>query len=205
MAEAYGFLTGRPGVCMSTLGPGSSNLVNAVANAYLDRVPMIALSGQIERKRAQTFTHQVLDHNRLFSSVSKWTTELAPDTVAGVMRRALRTAVAERPGPVHITTHADVVGEVAKDAAVALPPLSAVSAGLQAFGRDADVAKRLTRREEARAPRRHRRAARGRASGACDARREAPGCRWWSHRWQRASSPRTTRITPARSTWRAMR
>ena len=50
MAEAYGFLTGRPGVCMSTLGPGSSNLVNAVANAYLDRVPMIALSGQIERK-----------------------------------------------------------------------------------------------------------------------------------------------------------
>jgi acetolactate synthase I/II/III large subunit len=143
MAEAYGFLTGRPGVCMSTLGPGSSNLVNAVANAYLDRVPMIALSGQIERKRAQTFTHQVLDHNRLFSSVSKWTTELAADTVAGVMRRALRTAVAERPGPVHITTHADVVGEAAQDAAIALPPLSAVSAGLQAFGRDADVAKRL--------------------------------------------------------------
>src|SRR5512132_23845 len=51
MAEAYGFLTGRPGVCMSTLGPGSSNLVNAVANAFLDRVPMIAISGQIERKR----------------------------------------------------------------------------------------------------------------------------------------------------------
>jgi len=94
MAEAYGFLTGRPGVCMSTLGPGSSNLVNAVANAYLDRVPMIALSGQIERKRAQTFTHQVLDHNRLFSPVSKWTTEIAPDTVGAIMRRALRTAMA---------------------------------------------------------------------------------------------------------------
>jgi acetolactate synthase-1/2/3 large subunit len=138
MAEAYGFLTGRPGVCMSTLGPGSSNLVNAVANAYLDRVPMIALSGQIERKRAQTFTHQVLDHNRLFSPVSKWTTEIAPDTVAGVMRRALRTAMAERPGPVHITTHADVVGAEAKDDAVALPPLA-----VKGFGEDGGVAARL--------------------------------------------------------------
>ena len=44
MAEAYGFLTGRPGVCMSTLGPGSSNLVNTITNAWLDRVPMIAIS-----------------------------------------------------------------------------------------------------------------------------------------------------------------
>jgi acetolactate synthase I/II/III large subunit len=138
MAEAYGFLTGRPGVCMSTLGPGSSNLVNAVANAFLDRVPMIAISGQIERRREQTFTHQVLDHNRLFAPVSKWTAQVAPDTVAGVMRRALRTAVAERPGPVHITTHADVVGAEAKDDAVSLPPLEAL-----AFGGDGGVARRL--------------------------------------------------------------
>jgi acetolactate synthase-1/2/3 large subunit len=138
MAEAYGFLTGRPGVCMSTLGPGSSNLVNAVANAFLDRVPMIAISGQIERKREQTFTHQVLDHNRLFSPVSKWTTHVAADTVGGVMRRALRTAVAERPGPVHITTHADVIGAEAMDDAVALPPLAAST-----FGGDAGIAARL--------------------------------------------------------------
>ncbi|MDH3320440.1 MAG: thiamine pyrophosphate-binding protein [Betaproteobacteria bacterium] len=138
MAEAYGFLTGRPGVCMSTLGPGSSNLVNAVANAFLDRVPMIALSGQIERRREQTFTHQVLDHNRLFSPVSKWTAHVAPDTVAGVMRRALRTAVAERPGPVHITTHADVVGAEAKDDAVSLPPLETL-----AFGGEGGIARRL--------------------------------------------------------------
>jgi acetolactate synthase-1/2/3 large subunit len=143
MAEAYGFLTGRPGVCMSTLGPGSSNLVNAVANAYLDRVPMIALSGQIERKRAQTFTHQVLDHNRLFSPVSKWTTEIAPDTVGAIMRRALRTAMAERPGPVHITTHADVVGAQATDDAVTLPPLRAKPSSVQVFGSESDLVKRL--------------------------------------------------------------
>lgn len=57
MAEAYGMLTGRPGVALSTLGPGSTNLVNAVANAHLDRTPMIAISGQIDTLRMPTFTH----------------------------------------------------------------------------------------------------------------------------------------------------
>jgi len=152
MAEAYGYLTGRPGVCMSTLGPGSSNLVNAVANARLDRVPMLAISGQIERKREQTFTHQVLDHALLFSPVSKWATHVAPDTVAGVMRRALRTALAERPGPVHITTHADVVGAAASDDRVLLPPLHAVAAPLQVFAPEAQAADLPRRLRGARRP-----------------------------------------------------
>jgi acetolactate synthase-1/2/3 large subunit len=152
MAEAYGFLTGRPGVCMSTLGPGSSNLVNAVANAWLDRVPMIAISGQIERKREQTFTHQVLDHNRLFSPVSKWTTQVAPDTVGAVMRKALRTAMAERPGPVHITTHADVVGMQATDDGIVLPPLSVASGSLQVFARNAESFDLPERLRKARRP-----------------------------------------------------
>ena len=152
MAEAYGFLTGRPGVCMSTLGPGSSNLVNAVANARLDRVPMLAISGQIERRREQTFTHQVLDHALLFSPVSKWATQVAPDTVAGVMRRALRTALAERPGPVHITTHADVVGAAASDDRVLLPPLRAAEAPLQVFASEAQAADLPRRLRSARRP-----------------------------------------------------
>ncbi len=125
MAEAYGQLTGRPGVCLSTLGPGSTNLVNAVANAYLDRVPMLAISGQIERKREPYFTHQVVDHNRLFSPISKWTVAVQPDTVATIMRKALRIAVAERPGPVHLTTAGDVVGAEASDHEIKLPPMRA--------------------------------------------------------------------------------
>ena len=123
MAEAYGQLTGRPGVCLSTLGPGSTNLVNAVANAYLDRVPMLAISGQIERKREPYFTHQVVDHNRLFSPISKWTTAVQPNTVATIMRKALRIATAERPGPVHLTTASDVVGAEATDDEIRLPPM----------------------------------------------------------------------------------
>ena len=132
MACAYGQLTGRPGVCVSTLGPGSTNLVNAVASAWLDRVPMIAISGQIEGKRESTFTHQVIDHGTLFKPISKWATAVQPNTVATIMRRALRTAMAERPGPVHLTTAADVVGAPATDAEIRLPPLAA-RRGMQVF------------------------------------------------------------------------
>lgn len=145
MAEAYGQLTGRPGVCLSTLGPGSTNLVNAVANAYLDRVPMLAISGQIERKREPYFTHQVVDHNRLFAPISKWTVAVQPDTVATIMRKALRIALAERPGPVHLTTAGDVVGAQASDCEIRLPPMRATRTA-QMFatdGAEVDPVKRL--------------------------------------------------------------
>jgi acetolactate synthase-1/2/3 large subunit len=145
MAEAYGQLTGRPGVCLSTLGPGSTNLVNAVANAYLDRVPMLAISGQIESKREPYFTHQVVDHNRLFSPISKWTTVVQPNTVATIMRKALRIATAERPGPVHLTTAADVVGAEATDNELRLPPMRATRTPqmFSAGAAEADPVKRL--------------------------------------------------------------
>jgi len=129
MAEAYGALTGKPGVCLSTLGPGSSNLVNGVATALLDRVPMLAISGQIAAPREALFTHQILDHGRLFGPISKWATTVRADNVAGIMRRAVRTAVAERPGPVHLTTPADVVGAGAGTPAIALPPRHTHGAG----------------------------------------------------------------------------
>jgi len=151
MAEAYGQLTGRPGVCLSTLGPGSTNLVNAVAGAYLDRVPMLAISGQIERKREPYFTHQVVDHNRLFSPISKWVTALQPDTVATVMRKALRIACAERPGPVHITTAGDVVGAEATDREIGLPPMRALRTP-QLFSTGAAEADPVKRLKSARRP-----------------------------------------------------
>jgi acetolactate synthase-1/2/3 large subunit len=146
MAEAYGQITGLPGVCLSTLGPGSSSLVNPVANAFLDRVPMIALSGQIESARQPFFTHQVLDHNRLFAPVAKWVAELRPNTAATVMRKALRVACAERPGPVHITTAADVVGAEASDDAILLPPMRPAAQATQVLavsGVEVDPLKRL--------------------------------------------------------------
>ncbi|MBV9521461.1 MAG: thiamine pyrophosphate-binding protein, partial [Alphaproteobacteria bacterium] len=120
----YGQLTGLPGICMSTLGPGSTNLVNGVANAFLDRPPMIALSGQMGTRLEPTFTHQNVDHVRLFASVSKWATRMVPAAAGGILRKAFRLATAERPGPVHITMPIDVGAAEAGDAECRLPPMA---------------------------------------------------------------------------------
>ena len=146
MADAAGQITGVPGVCMSTLGPGSTNLVNGVANAYLDRSPMIAVSGQMGTRLEATFTHQNIDHNRLFAPITKWTTRIVPEAAASVMRRALRLAVAERPGPVHITLNANLAAADAGDAEIALPPLGPAQRWTQSYhvaGDGTDPARRL--------------------------------------------------------------
>ena len=145
MADAYGQLTGLPGVCLSTLGPGSTNLVNGVAGAYLDRSPMLAISGQMNTWLEPVFGHQNIDHNRLFAPITKWTTRMVPAAAAAIMRKAFRVAVAERPGPVHITTPADVVAAEATDCDLTLPPLAAKAAWTQAFGGGPAPAARLAK------------------------------------------------------------
>ena len=124
MAEAAAMVTGLPGVCLSTLGPGSTAVLNGVASATLDRVPMLAVSGQIESTREQFFTHQVVDHDRLFAPVTKLALRLDPASADTVIRKALRMAVAERPGAVHLTVTADAWALPA-DGAITLPPLAA--------------------------------------------------------------------------------
>lgn len=124
MAEATAMATGTPGVCLSTLGPGSTALVNGVAAAYLDRVPMIAISGQIATSREQIVTHQVVDHKTLFAPITKWTGRIESTAVASIMRKALSIATAERPGPVHLTIPGDISEKPAKDAQFVMPPTS---------------------------------------------------------------------------------
>jgi acetolactate synthase-1/2/3 large subunit len=131
MAEAAAMTGGHPGVCLSTLGPGSTAMLNGVAAATLDRVPVLAVSGQIESSREQFFTHQVVDHGRMFAPVSKLALRLDASSADTVIRKALRTAVAERPGAVHLTVNADTWA-MAADGEVRLPPLApaAISAGV---------------------------------------------------------------------------
>jgi acetolactate synthase I/II/III large subunit len=148
MADACGQLTDRPGVCVSTLGPGSTNLVNGVATAYLDRTPMLAISGQMSTRLAPVFTHQFVDQGRLFSSISKWATDIVPEAAGSIMRKALRIATAERPGPVHITTAANVLTADAGDSEIRLPPMAAAADAPQIFvveGTSADPAAILGR------------------------------------------------------------
>ena len=134
MADAAGQLTGVPGVCMSTLGPGATNMVNGVANAHLDRSPMIAVSGQLATRLESTFSHQNVDQLAIFTPISKWATKIGPDDAASVMRRALRLAVAERPGPVHLTLNANYAKAAASDIDISLPPMAPAGEWVQMTG-----------------------------------------------------------------------
>jgi acetolactate synthase I/II/III large subunit len=145
MAEAAAMTSGRPGVCLSTLGPGSTAVLNGVASATLDRVPMLAISGQIESSREQFFTHQVVDHDRMFAPVSKLALRLDPASADTVIRKALRTAVAERPGAVHLTVPADA-WPVPAQGQVSLPPLAPAAASVDVHSaghRDGDPVRTL--------------------------------------------------------------
>ena len=135
MAEAAAMAAGRPGVCLSTLGPGSTAVLNGVASATLDRVPVLAISGQIESSREQFFTHQVVDHDRMFAPVSKLAMRLDPASADTVIRKALRTAVAERPGAVHLTVTADA-WQVPAEGPVGLPPLAPAAASVDVHSAD---------------------------------------------------------------------
>jgi acetolactate synthase I/II/III large subunit len=136
MAEGAAMRTGTVGACLSTLGPGSTALLNGVASAQLDRVPLLAVSGQVDSSREQFWTHQLIDHNRLFAPVTKLTARLDAVSADTVLRRALRTATAERPGAVHLTATMDAFGMsgpgTAGDAKV--PPLAPAGTGIEVFG-----------------------------------------------------------------------
>ena len=107
LAATWGEITGSPGVCTSTRGPGAANMVNGVAHAWLDRAPLIALTDQYPRHTYETGLRQVLDLQRIYSPITKWQTTLHARSVRTQIRRALRTAMAPAPGPVHIDVPSD--------------------------------------------------------------------------------------------------
>ena len=77
MADVYGRLTGRAGVCLGTLGPGALNLVTAVADAFLDRAPLVALTGQGDLERMHKESHQYIDLPRVMRPITKWNARLS--------------------------------------------------------------------------------------------------------------------------------
>src|SRR4029077_13873039 len=108
------------------LGPGCTNMINGVATALLDRTPMLSLAGQLSTRLEHTFTHQYVDQIRLFAPVTKWTARMVPEAAGSIMRKALRIATAERPGPVHLVAGADVVKADAAHANIRLPPMTTI-------------------------------------------------------------------------------
>src|SRR5512134_4056141 len=99
MADVYGRLTGRAGVCLATLGPGATNLITGVADANMDRAPLVAIAGQAATTRMHKESHQVLDLSALFAHFTKFSTKvLEPEIVPEVVRKAFKVAQAEKPG-----------------------------------------------------------------------------------------------------------
>lgn len=102
MAEISARLSGRPGVCLSTLGPGATNLVTGIADAYLCYTPVVALTGQVRTERAHPPEKQYIDLVQLFKPITKDSFSVrTPSKIPLLTRRAFDKAREERPGPVH--------------------------------------------------------------------------------------------------------
>src|SRR6058998_2557608 len=110
MADAYGRLTGRAGVCLGTLGPGATNLVTAVADGFLDRAPLVALTGQSALERMHKESHQYIDLVGVMQPITKWNARLADAAIIPeVVRKAFKVAESEKPGATHIELPEDVM------------------------------------------------------------------------------------------------
>ncbi|MEM7166868.1 MAG: acetolactate synthase large subunit [Planctomycetota bacterium] len=109
MAEVYGRLTGDPAGCLGTLGPGATNLITGVADANMDRAPMLVLTGQGDSRRQHKESHQIMDVVSMFRPVTKWTQSIVhPSSVPEMVRKAVRLARTEKPGACHLELAEDV-------------------------------------------------------------------------------------------------
>ena len=103
MADVYGRLTGRAGVCMATLGPGATNLITGVADANMDRAPVVAIAGQGATTRLHKESHQILDLVSMFHPITKYSAQiLDPAIVPEIVRKAFKVAQTEKPGAAFI-------------------------------------------------------------------------------------------------------
>lgn len=109
MADAYGRLTGRAGVCLATLGPGATNLVTGIADAHLDRSPVVAIVGQAQTERLHKESHQNMDTVSMYRPITKWAqTVMRPENVPEIVRKAFKLAETEKPGPCLVELPEDV-------------------------------------------------------------------------------------------------
>lgn len=135
MADAYGKLTGKPGICMVTRGPGASNALAGIHISKQDSTPVIVFVGQIERGMREREAFQEMDYRAVFGHAAKWATEIDdPARIPEIVSRAFHVAMSGRPGPVVIALPEDMLVETANvpDAPKVKPVDSAPAAGQMA-------------------------------------------------------------------------
>src|SRR5579883_3032908 len=207
MADVTGRVSGVPGVAVATVGPGATNLTTGIGNAWLDRSPALAITGQVATAQLGRRVQMRLDHQALYRPLTKASFQLAPDSVAPMIDEALALAGAEPPGPVHLDLPEDVAvlpAQVARSTGACWPH-AAEAPPVRAWG----------------SYWRGRAGRWRRSASACIAPARAPPCgaSWrrttcpsLRRTWQRAWCPRTTRCgsassggcaaRPSRTTWR---
>ena len=141
MADVYGRVTGRAGVCLATLGPGATNLVTGVADANMDHAPVVAVSGQSPTTRMHKESHQYLDLVNLFRPISKFCTQvIEPETIPEVVRKAFKRAQAEKPGVSYVDLPENVAQmEVAGKEPLAVQPAVGPVAASEAIDRAVEI------------------------------------------------------------------
>jgi acetolactate synthase-1/2/3 large subunit len=140
MADVYGRLSSYPGVCLATLGPGATNLLTGVADAHLDRAPLVAITGQAGLERVHLESHQYIDVVQMFTPVTKWSTRISvPESVPEVVRKAFRIARIERPGATHMELPEDVAKEEVRSSPLEVRRTSYPQAQQEAIDRAADI------------------------------------------------------------------
>ena len=112
MAATYGRLTGRPGVCLATLGPGATNFVTSVSYALLGGMPSLFITGQKPIKKSKQGRFQIIDVVGMMEPITKMTKQIVgADSISALVREAFRTAIQEKPGPVHLELPEDIAAE----------------------------------------------------------------------------------------------
>lgn len=119
MADVYGRLTGKVGVCLATLGPGATNLVTGVANANMDRSRLLAITGQTDSHLLHKESHQNLNVVKMFEPMTKWSWSIRnAKNIPEIVRRAFKIALTEKPGATHIELPQDIAKRDSK-----IPPI----------------------------------------------------------------------------------
>lgn len=148
MAAASARLRGRPGVCLTTLGPGATNAVAGVAHAHLDRAPVLVITAQASASLRARHTHQVVDLHALFAPITKASLALEPQGAYETIRGALALTLSGRPGPVHLQVSNDDAGKAVVpvgDATIPRPSDAPVEAQVGSLERARGLLSRFTR------------------------------------------------------------
>lgn len=122
MAAGASVTTGAPGLLITTVGPGLTNAINGIADASQEHVPLIVISGIVDRETRALYTHQVIDHSAILRPLVKASFELERGAAGQTIARAIALATAEPPGPVHLDLSPSVAAMEEQNAMVIAPP-----------------------------------------------------------------------------------